>query len=35
MTYEGEFKRGKRDGFGKLNLVNGDYYEGEFRGDKI
>jgi radial spoke head protein 1 len=29
--YEGEFKNGLRDGFGKYSYGNGDKYEGEYR----
>ena len=28
--YKGEYKNGKRHGFGKLILNNGSYYEGTF-----
>ena len=32
-VYEGFYKNGKRDGFGKFTMINGDIYEGEFRND--
>ena len=35
LTYEGELKRGKRDGEGRLVLINGECFEGEFRRDNI
>ena len=31
--YEGDYKNNKREGFGKLYLVNGNRYEGEFQND--
>ena len=32
-VYEGFYRNGKRDGYGKFTMVNGDMYEGEFRND--
>ena len=32
-VYEGFYRNGKRDGFGKFSMTNGDIYEGEFRND--
>ena len=32
-VYEGYYKNGKRDGYGKFTMINGDIYEGEFRND--
>ena len=32
-VYEGFYRNGKRDGFGKFTMTNGDMYEGEFRND--
>ena len=29
--YEGQLINGVRDGYGRLILINGDYYEGMFR----
>ena len=31
--YEGQYKKGKREGFGKFFISNGDIYVGEFRND--
>ena len=33
--YEGQFKRGKRDGQGRLLLQSGKKYEGLFKDDKF
>ena len=32
-VYEGYYRNGKRDGYGKFKMTNGDIYEGEFRND--
>ena len=32
-VYEGSYRNGKRDGYGKFSMINGDIYEGEFRND--
>ena len=33
-VYIGSYRNGKRDGYGKFVMINGDVYEGEFRNDK-
>ena len=33
-SYEGEFKKGFRHGFGKMNYHSGNYYVGEWKLDK-
>ena len=35
ITYEGQFKHGKREGKGKLSFDDGNYYEGNFKNDKF
>ena len=32
--YEGDYKQGKRDGFGKLQALSGNIYEGQFKNDR-
>lgn len=32
--YEGSFKNGKYDGYGKLRMSNGDFYSGNWRNGK-
>ena len=34
-VYEGHFVDNKKNGFGKLYYVNGEFYEGEFNDDKM
>ena len=34
-TYEGDWERGKKQGFGKYSFKNGDIYIGQFNDDKI
>ena len=34
-TYEGNYKDGKRNGFGKMEYPNGDIYEGEWSDNKV
>ena len=31
--YEGEFKDGNRDGYGRMKYANGGIYEGEWKND--
>ena len=33
--YEGQYKNGKREGFGKFFICNGDIYIGEFQNDQF
>jgi hypothetical protein len=33
--YYGQFENNKKNGFGALELINGDRYEGEFKDDAI
>jgi hypothetical protein len=33
--YEGEFVKGRRNGFGKLTMKNGTVYEGQFKDDEF
>ena len=33
-VYEGQWRNGVREGFGRLIHVTGDMYEGDWRGDK-
>lgn len=33
-TYEGEWQRGKKEGFGKFKFRDGSVYEGQFKKDK-
>ena len=35
MTFEGQYKEGRKDGIGKLLLPNGDKYHGAFSADKF
>ena len=35
IVYEGQFKKGKREGKGKFNFGDGNYYEGDFINDKF
>ncbi len=32
--YEGQYRNGKREGFGTFFMTNGDKYEGEFQNDR-
>ena len=34
-TYEGDWERGKKQGYGKYSFKNGDIYIGQFQDDKI
>ena len=34
-TYEGDWERGKKQGYGKYAFKNGDIYIGQFQDDKI
>ena len=34
-TYEGDWERGKKQGYGKYAFKNGDVYIGQFQDDKI
>ena len=34
-TYEGDWERGKKQGYGKYSFKNGDIYIGQFKDDKI
>ena len=33
--YEGDWRRGKRNGKGMINFSNGNRYEGQWRNNKI
>lgn len=35
MSYEGTLVCDSKEGFGKLVLSNGEYYEGNFEGDRV
>lgn len=35
IKYDGELKKDAKNGFGKLFLANGEYFEGEFVNDSI
>lgn len=35
ITYEGGFKNGKKNGFGKMTYRDGTVYEGEFKDNAI
>ena len=34
VMYEGEYKNGKRNGYGRMNFNSGEWYEGEFKDGK-